>query len=121
MRKTSYARRSSDWSSYVCSSDLFYQVGLWNFCEGYNDEYVELPLLLTKFQTWVLTIALLLGGSYSALRLSVSPGSIPSRSSWTSRSEERRVGKESVSTCRARWCQYHYKKRETNIQTRKQC
>jgi len=22
----------------------FYQVGLWNFCEGYNDEYVKLPL-----------------------------------------------------------------------------
>jgi len=21
----------------------FYQVGLWNFCEGYNDEYVLLP------------------------------------------------------------------------------
>src|SRR3546814_20078012 len=26
------------------------------------------------------------------------------------RSEERRVGKECVSTCRARWTQYHYKK-----------
>jgi hypothetical protein len=22
----------------------FYQVGLWNFCEGYNDEYVSQPL-----------------------------------------------------------------------------
>jgi hypothetical protein len=21
----------------------FYQVGLWNFCEGYNDEFVPLP------------------------------------------------------------------------------
>src|SRR3546814_13796508 len=26
------------------------------------------------------------------------------------RSEERRVGKECVSTCRARWSRYHYKK-----------
>src|SRR3546814_11810269 len=26
------------------------------------------------------------------------------------RSEERRVGKECVSTCRSRWSQYHYKK-----------
>src|SRR3546814_1562959 len=28
----------------------------------------------------------------------------------TSRSEERRVGKECVSTCRSRWSPYHYKK-----------
>src|SRR3546814_13963796 len=27
------------------------------------------------------------------------------------RSEERRVGKESVSTCRSRWAPYHYKKK----------
>src|SRR3546814_6757512 len=26
---------------------------------------------------------------------------------WTSRSEERRVGKECVSTCRSRWSPYH--------------
>src|SRR3546814_13218772 len=31
------------------------------------------------------------------------------------RSEERRVGKECVSTCRSRWSPYHYKK-NTNIQ-----
>src|SRR3546814_17714145 len=29
------------------------------------------------------------------------------------RSEERRVGKECVSTCRYRWSPYHYKKKET--------
>src|SRR3546814_13430420 len=28
------------------------------------------------------------------------------------RSEERRVGKECVSTCRPRWSPYHYKKKE---------
>src|SRR3546814_17193902 len=33
------------------------------------------------------------------------------------RSEERRVGKECVSTCRSRWSQYHSKKK--NIQNRK--
>src|SRR3546814_20573502 len=32
------------------------------------------------------------------------------------RSEERRVGKECVSTCRSRWSPYHYKKK--NIQTK---
>src|SRR3546814_14088315 len=29
---------------------------------------------------------------------------------WNPRSEERRVGKECVSTCRSRWSPYHYKK-----------
>src|SRR3546814_19988334 len=28
------------------------------------------------------------------------------------RSEERRVGKECVSTCRSRWSSYHYKKKQ---------
>src|SRR3546814_12373706 len=31
-----------------------------------------------------------------------------------SRAEERRVGKECVSTCRYRWSQYHYKKSSVN-------
>src|SRR3546814_19107660 len=30
------------------------------------------------------------------------------------RSEERRVGKEGVSTCRSRWSQYHAKKKKKN-------
>src|SRR3546814_15224779 len=30
------------------------------------------------------------------------------------RSEERRVGKECVSTCRSRWSPYHYKQNKTN-------
>src|SRR3546814_19067868 len=31
------------------------------------------------------------------------------------RSDERRVGKECVSTCRSRWSPYHYKKNKPNI------
>src|SRR3546814_13187545 len=31
------------------------------------------------------------------------------------RSEERRVGKECVSTCRSRWSPYHYKKNNNKI------
>src|SRR3546814_12432577 len=34
------------------------------------------------------------------------------------RSEERRVGKECVSTCRSRWSPYHYKKNTTKIKKR---
>src|SRR3546814_18769928 len=32
-----------------------------------------------------------------------------------SRSEERRVVKECVSTCRSRWSPYHYKKKQTHL------
>src|SRR3546814_20869868 len=31
------------------------------------------------------------------------------------RSEERRVGKECVSTCRSRWSPYHYKKKKNTV------
>src|SRR3546814_19439562 len=33
---------------------------------------------------------------------------------WTSRSEERRVGKECVSTCSSRWSPYHSKQNNTD-------
>src|SRR3546814_12433771 len=33
------------------------------------------------------------------------------------RSEERRVGKECVSTCRSRWSPYHYKKKQYHVIT----
>src|SRR3546814_18269633 len=32
------------------------------------------------------------------------------------RSEERRVGKECVSTCRSRWSPYHYKKKKSHTE-----
>src|SRR3546814_17766694 len=35
----------------------------------------------------------------------------------TGRSEERRVGKECVSTCRSRWSPSHYKKKNKNLTT----
>src|SRR3546814_13059931 len=35
----------------------------------------------------------------------------------TMRSEERRVGKECVSTCRSRWSPYHYKKKKSDSVT----
>src|SRR3546814_19324112 len=37
--------------------------------------------------------------------------SAPSPGAACARSEERRVGKEGVSTCRSRWSPYHYKKK----------
>src|SRR3546814_14665540 len=42
--------------------------------------------------------------------------SVTSSSSLASRSDERRVGKECVSTCRSRWSPDHYKNNLTNAQ-----
>src|SRR3546814_21021884 len=40
---------------------------------------------------------------------------LPNFEALRSRSEERRVGKECVSTCRSRWSPYHYKKNNKRI------
>src|SRR3546814_20202767 len=41
-------------------------------------------------------------------------GPVRDREHADARSEERRVGKECVSTCRSRWSPYHYKKKTSN-------
>src|SRR3546814_3614472 len=80
-QKTAYEMRISDWSSDVCSSDLF---GLdhWRWLKALN--------LVRQYPDPVIGI----GSSY------------PHRERLI-RSEERRVGKECVSTCRSRWSPYH--------------
>src|SRR3546814_3718994 len=79
-QKTAYEMRISDWSSDVCSSDLPVGVG-------------EAPVLRGLGR----------GGRRESggQRRKLGPeGS-------ALRSEERRVGKECVSTCRSRWSPYH--------------
>src|SRR3546814_18034217 len=84
--------RISDWSSDVCSSDLRdCRRGLQGLHAG---AHPSLP-------------AVELAGWTGQFR---SPSVFPS-SNWSRRSEERRVGKECVSTCRSRWSPYHYKKK----------
>src|SRR3546814_1321441 len=72
-QKTAYEMRISDWSSDVCSSDLYLRT-------TYNQpvDSIQNPT------NWRLP-----------------------RSLKNLRSEERRVGKECVSTCRSRWSPYH--------------
>src|SRR3546814_7222992 len=89
-QKTAYEMRISDWSSDVCSSDLLARMGItYRFFDPLDlDAYRDLFRDQTK-AVWF-----------------ESPGS---------RSEERRVGKECVSTCRSRWSPYHSKKKhQTN-------
>src|SRR3546814_8738878 len=105
-QKTAYEMRISDWSSDVCSSDLMWGLGF------YMDRLklllmlaISLPFLTglsycsgfePTFKWWEdlrdALVAITVGATISAAAL---------------RSEERRVGKECVSTCRSRWSPYH--------------
>src|SRR3546814_2435483 len=94
-QKTAYEMRISDWSSDVCSSDLFATQGmvqdagtstvLFNNISVDNvtqDARASLPTATTSNLT------------SAAHRINLAK---------RARSEERRVGKECVSTCRSRW------------------
>src|SRR3546814_8060377 len=86
-QKTAYEMRISDWSSDVCSSDLtlrHYE----ELPEGKLDEQGAARLAVDPQGA---------GAAHSPLRVRLS----------ASRSEERRVGNECVSTCRSRWSPYH--------------
>src|SRR3546814_14772530 len=97
--------RISDWSSDVCSSDL-------RWAERRRQILIIVPANLRKQwhqelqDKFNLQGSILEAKSYNALR---KHGQQPFRDSPgpVIRSEERRVGKECVSTCRSRWSPYH--------------
>src|SRR3546814_14450607 len=88
-QKTAYGMRISDWSSDVCSSDL---------AAGQVEDVVFVRDLC---------VGHLQQDARGQPRIQVGP--LHARPVGA-RSEERRVGKECVSTCRSRWSPYHYKK-----------
>src|SRR3546814_15087618 len=99
-QKTAYEMRISDWSSDVCSSDLRFRLG-----DGDPSDLVELVRQPATDPAAVEAACEL----FEAAGLQVAvcgdfAGRILDR-----RSEERRVGKECVSTCRSRWSPYHSK------------
>src|SRR3546814_2595746 len=89
-QKTAYEMRISDWSSDVCSSDLPEPV-----VAGHGEQFGAAPGDLA------------VGGRFRYFRMA----SVHERQQLfrriDPRSEERRVGKECVSTCRSRWSPYH--------------
>src|SRR3546814_6803435 len=93
-QKTAYEMRISDWSSDVCSSDLFRLNGMPLLRDGVGRDRKSTSRILNK-RWW--TVELNLNCTSSV----VSPFTN------SRRSEERRVGKECVSTCRSRWSPYH--------------
>src|SRR3546814_14293100 len=92
-QKTAYELRISDWSSDVCSSDLRAGGGHW--CT-----------FVRRTPVFALGAARRAHGCCPAAARACSR-----RSAISTRSEERRVGKECVSTCRSRWSPYHLKKK----------
>src|SRR3546814_1411787 len=100
-QKTAYEMRISDWSSDVCSSDLRVFVVFSRLFRGHLT--LLLPALLIHPKRCLTSHC-----SAAIVCLSVPSLSLFSRLPVTSlRSEERRVGKECVSTCRSRWSPDH--------------
>src|SRR3546814_13125944 len=97
--------RISDWSSDVCSSDLLGFLFWFMLRRGFTRNVLFLAVPLVGL--YLLLTGLLLGAGLWFLY--DHPGIVQTRS------EERRVGKESVSTCRSRWSPYHSKKNKRNI------
>src|SRR3546814_19862765 len=107
MQKTAYEMRISDWSSDVCSSDLSEH---FDFTHSFVRPFRYLPLACLEMmpsrlrrQAWRSTIAA------SASKCSLNrrrAASLADMISW-SRSEQRRVGKECVSTGRSGVSPYH--------------
>src|SRR3546814_3206614 len=86
-QKTAYEMRISDWSSDVCSSDLLRS-------ETMGGPPLNSLILKPYFVGGTPLLALPRGRAHPDGR-------------HDQRSEERRVGKECVSTCRSRWSPYH--------------
>src|SRR3546814_7671284 len=94
-QKTAYEMRISDWSSDVCSSDLVDLVGRRIIIEQVpraDGDGIAVAQWCGDFQIQLDLRIVMLDRVACARRLT-----------GIRRSEERRVGKECVSTCRSRW------------------
>src|SRR3546814_12643412 len=100
--------RISDWSSDVCSSDLVH-LGTGNYHAGTARAYTDLGLITADpaIGNDVHLIFQQLSGLAPAIRLERLLQSPFTLHAGVLRSEERRVGKECVSTWRSRWSPYH--------------
>src|SRR3546814_14541520 len=107
--------RISDWSSHVCSSDL-------QCCRGVAitrvqrmlDRLLAVVVVGIPLRNAAMALAQFIGAGFrrgardqelAKQVVESKPGAVEVGP--TERSEERRVGKECVSTCRSRWSPYH--------------
>src|SRR3546814_13968546 len=101
--------RISDWSSDVCSSDLWGGVpGASTFGNNYLSVDAAGNLVNSNFVNGIDTFNPVPGGcTNDNFYIQAATGRCVYDFNATARSEERRVGKEGVSTCRSRWSRYH--------------
>src|SRR3546814_19786827 len=97
--------RISDWSSDVCSSDLLQWQSVSLYPAGYYTRNIPVSVSVIYPNGWQ---------AVTALRPASTSGSTVTYKTIdydtlvdSPRSEERRVGKECVSTCRSRWSPSH--------------
>src|SRR3546814_6654109 len=102
-QKTAYEMRISDWSSDVCSSDLFMSDGGDAILTADRDFLENAPQVEAVFNTGAKVIHL--PAKWGQARGTLQAAHILMW--WSRRSEERRVGKECVSTSRYRWSPSH--------------
>src|SRR3546814_18961291 len=121
--------RISDWSSDVCSSDLLRPPRIAKailppgipmmsrlrrhafVCLGYAEPIAPLPPAHRQDPPLQLAFQKSQADRWRSAREAREGGNAPT-GAITGRSEERRVGKACVSTCRPRWSQYHDKKNQ---------
>src|SRR3546814_12708429 len=104
--------RISDWSSDVCSSDLFFDFFVYAIASVLVFPKLVFPHLdplsgtLWSFAIFALAFVARPVGTiiFTAIDRAYGRGA---KLTIALRSEERRVGKECVSTCRSRWSPYH--------------
>src|SRR3546814_4952458 len=104
-QKTAYEMRISDWSSDVCSSDLPADIA-----RAIDAALADPRPSLIACRTIIGYGAPNKQGSHSTHGSPLGGDEIAAARvhlGWEHRSEERRVGKECVSTCRSRWATYH--------------
>src|SRR3546814_3070596 len=92
-QKTAYEMRISDWSSDVCSSDLLVVAAVVD----------AVALQVATDNARGALAALVVATVVGAVALQVAANHARGLAFADLRSEERRVGKECVSTCRSRW------------------
>src|SRR3546814_20718086 len=95
-QKTAYEMRISDWSSDVCSSDLHYS----GWAGSLALAIIVIPVVVRSTDNMLSLVP-------NTLREAAAALGCPQWRIVMFRSEERRVGKECVSTCRSRWSPYH--------------
>src|SRR3546814_20906883 len=112
-QKTAYELRISDWSSDVCSSDLFADGSL---VKGMHPGWAAHSGIATAAlaEAGMTGQVAVFDGRFGLINTHLGNRARSFDRLVANRSEERRVGKECVSKCRPRWSPINYKKNYTN-------